>query len=286
MSAAIAEVADLWYAYPDAADEPSPWVLQGVNLRLARGELVCLLGPSGAGKSTLALAMLGIVPQATGGRIRGRVLLDGLDTKRTPVAELATRAGLVFQDPETQFLQPSVEAEVAFGLENLGVSPQEIRDRVGHALRRVGLQGFERRSPHELSGGEKQRVAIASVAAMEPDLLVMDEPTAGLDPAGKAQVREAVQELRGERAALVVTQDSEWAAETADRVLVLENGRVEMEGTPEAVFSEVPELARRGLRAPQVSELAHCLNQRGGGGTYRFVRLEQAARHLERARVG
>lgn len=281
----IVEVKDLWYAYPDPAGGRAPWALRGVNLSLAPGEVICLLGPSGAGKSTLAMALNGLVPQSTGGRIRGQVLVDGLDTKRVPVAEMATRVGIVFQEPETQFLQTSVEAEVAFGLENLGVPPARIRERVRWALERVGLAGFEARPPHQLSGGEKQRAAIAAVIAMEPRLLVLDEPTASLDPVGKVQVFDAIRELRSEHTVLVVTQESEWAAEYADRVLVLDQGVVSMHGGADAILSDVVGLAEHGLRAPQVSELAHCLNRRLGQDAYRFTRLESAVQQLAGARA-
>ncbi len=276
----IVEVDDLWYAYPNSEAEPSPWVLQGISLRLTAGQLTCLMGPSGAGKSTLALALNGSVPQSTGGRIRGRVLVEGLDTKRVPVPQIATRVGIVFQDPETQFLQASVEAEVAFGMENLGVAPDRIRQRVREALEWVGLAGMQARAPQQLSGGEKQRVAIAAVLAMAPTVLVLDEPTASLDPQGKAQVFAAIRKLRSEHTVLVITQDSEWAADYADRVLVLSEGKLAAAGDAAEVLSEVELLARYGLRGPQVSELAHCLNQRAGAPVYRFTQLEEARREL------
>lgn len=276
----IVEVNDLWYAYPDPLSSVLPWTLQGVNLQLTAGELVCLLGPSGAGKSTLAQALVGIVPQSTGGRVRGQVLVDGLDARQTPVPLLASRVGLVFQDPETQFLQTTVQAEVAFGLENLGLPREQIRIRLQQALAQVDLLSFEARSPQQLSGGEKQRVAIAAVLAMWPSVLVLDEPTASLDPLGKRQVFQAVRKLRREQTVLVITQDAEWAADHADRVLVLDGGRIVMQGTPQEVLGDVAGLARHGLRGPQVSELADCLNRRLGTNTYGFVRLEQATREL------
>lgn len=281
----IVEVKDLWYAYPDLDSQTPAWVLRGVDLELAPDELVCLMGPSGAGKSTLALALNGIVPQSTGGRIRGQVTVDGLDTKQTPVAELATHVGIVFQDPETQFLQPTLEAEVAFGLENLGLPPEQIRQRILEALEQVELTGNEARSPYELSGGEKQRAAIAAVLAMQPRVLVLDEPTASLDPLGKVQVFDSIRKLRQGRTVLVVTQDSEWAAEYADRVLVLDGGRLALYGETEAILSDSDRLAQHGLRGPQVSELAHCLNRQLGEPAYRFVRLEAAVQRLAQVRT-
>lgn len=273
----IVEVKDLWYAYPDHQGAEPRWTLRGVDMALERGEFVCLLGPSGAGKTTLALAMNGIVPQSTGGRIRGTVKVLGRDTKQQPVSEFARQVGIVFQDPETQFLHPNVRAELAFGMENLGVPRPEIQERLRWALDRLRLSELELRSPAHLSGGEKQRVAIAAVLAMQPELLVLDEPTASLDPWGKQEVFDAVRELRDGHSVLMVTQDSERAAEYADRVLVLDRGRIVMDGPPESVLTSVEQLHRLGLRPPQVSELADCLN-RGSGN--RFATLAQAVAAL------
>lgn len=270
----IVEVKDLWYAYPDHQEAEPNWTLRGVDMALARGEFVCLLGPSGAGKTTLALAMNGIVPQSTGGRIRGGVYVLGRDTKKHPVSELARQVGIVFQDPETQFLQTSVQAELAFGMENLGVPRSEIRERLRWALDRLRISELELRSPAHLSGGEKQRVAIAAMLAMRPELLVLDEPTTSLDPLGKQEVFDAIRELRDGHSVLMVTQDSERAAEYADRVLVLDRGAIVMEGPPDSVLTSVEQLHRLGLRPPQVSELADCLD-RGSG--QRFSTLAQAA---------
>ena len=281
----VAEARDLWYAYPPLPGERPEWVLRGVSLQLGAGEFVCLMGATGAGKSTLALALNGSVPQSTGGQIRGEVRIEGLDTKRHPVAELAKQIGIVFQDPETQFLQMTVETEVAFGPENLGLPPGEIRARVDWALESVGLGGFHSRSPGHLSGGEKQRVAIASILAMRPRVLVLDEPTASLDPAGKMDIFEIVRTLRQEHTVLMVTQESEAVAEFADRVLVLDHGQIVMEGEPAEVFEEVERLAALGLRAPEIREFAHCLNRRLGTPVYHFNRLEEAVEALREGSI-
>jgi energy-coupling factor transporter ATP-binding protein EcfA2 len=273
----IVEVRDLWYSYPHLQQDKPEWVLRGVDFRLQRGEFVCLLGPSGAGKTTLALAMNGIVPQSTGGRIRGGVFVQGQDAKRHPVADMAKQVGIVFQDPETQFLQTTVRSEVAFGLENLGIPRIEIRERLDWALDRLGLTGFEARAPAHLSGGEKQRVAIAAVLAMRPMLLVLDEPTTSLDPMGKEQVFESIRSLRQDHTVLMITQDSERAAEYADRVMVLNEGEIVMEGVPLSVLTLVEELRALGLRPPEVSELAHCLNR---SPSNRFSTLEEAVAAL------
>ena len=296
------EVRDLWYAYPPIGSRPVPegislrdllkpatmpepeaeWVLRGVDFELKQGEFVCLLGSSGAGKSTLALAMNGSVPQSTGGRIRGQVTVDGLDTKRVPVGELAQRVGVTFQNPETQFTQTTVEAEVAYGLENLGTPPKLIRERVDWALERVRMSSLHRRSPSRLSGGEKQRVGIAALMAMAQPIMVLDEPTASLDPLGTFEVFEAIHRLKGEHTILMVTQDSEQAAEFADRVLVMDRGQIVMAGPPMEVFRRVDDLLALGVRPPQVSELAQCLNYRLGHEAFRFIHLEDALQKLQR----
>ena len=192
----LVEVRDLWYAYPALAGVAPEWVLRGVNLQLRMGEVVGLLGATGAGKSTLALALNGSVPQSTGGQVRGEVVIEGLDSKRHPVAELATRVGIVFQDPETQFLQTTVEAEVAFGPENLGLPVAEIEQRVTWALGAVGLIELRQRAPAQLSGGEQQRVAIAAILAMRPRILVLDHGQIVME-GNPLQVFEQVERLGG-----------------------------------------------------------------------------------------
>jgi energy-coupling factor transporter ATP-binding protein EcfA2 len=222
------------------------------------------MGPTGVGKTTLCLALNGIVPQSTGGRIKGDVHIYGLNTKRQPVADLAQRVGIVFQDAETQLFNMSVEAEIAFGLESLGRPPEEIAERVDWALALVGMSGHKDRSTFHLSGGQMQRVAIASILAMTPSILVLDEPTANLDPLGKAEVFSVVRELRRKRGMtiIMVEHESEHIAEFSDRVIVLNNGRVELEGTPAQIFSQVDRMREIGLHVPQVSELAQSHNQK------------------------
>lgn len=275
----LISVRGLGFAYP--ALEPgaeAPWVLDRVDLDIERGEFLSIMGPTGAGKSTLCLALVGIVPQSTGGLIRGEVRVDGLDTKTEAVASLAGRVGVVFQDPETQLFNMNVEAEIAFGLENKGVAPEEMADRIDWAAHTVGIEGLLDRSPFELSGGQKQRVAIAAVLAMTPDVLVLDEPTASLDPRGKQEVFAVVRDLRRERGMTIVMveQDAECIAEFSDRVAVLAQGRVLRIGSPHEVFACVNELEGLGLRVPQVMEVAERLNRRHGT-THRFTRLEEAA---------
>lgn len=278
----IITVENLSYAYPalQTAQEPE-WVLRGVNLSIEAGEFVAVMGPTGVGKTTFCLALNGIVPHLTGGVIRGRVSVDGLDTLRQSVPRLAQVVGVVFQDPEAQLFNFTVEAELAFGLENLGLPRAEIQERVGWALAQLHLQDFAGSPPARLSGGQKQRVAIASLLALRPKILVLDEPTANLDPQGKAEVFAALQGLRRAYGATVIliSHESELIAELSDRVVVLEAGRVALQGSPEQIFSQVETLRAIGLEVPQVSELAACLSERTGQ-PFAFSRLETAAQAI------
>lgn len=274
----IVVVDNFHYAYPGVhPGEDGPWVLRGVNFEVEEGEFVSIMGPTGVGKTTLCLGLNGIVPQSTGGVIRGNVTIGGWNTKETLVPNLAQRVGLVFQEPETQLFSMSVEAEVAFGLESLGIAPEEIEERVEWALTVVGMSEYRKRSPFSLSGGQKQRAAIASILAMTPKILVLDEPTASLDPLGKTEVFSVVRELRHRRGMTIVMAsfESERIAEFSDRVIVLREGVVEQEGTPGEVFSQVELMQDIGLAVPQVSELAYCLNERHGSN-FGFTLLDEA----------
>ncbi len=278
----IVEFREFGYAYPPLTpDGEETWVLRAVNLEVEAGEFVSIMGPTGVGKTTLCLALNGIVPQSTGGAVRGDVVVDGMNTKRQPIPRLAQRVGIVFQEPETQLFNMTVEADVAYGLETLGMPRQEIEERITWALSVVGMEGQRKRSPFHLSGGQMQRVAIASMLAMTPKVLVLDEPTANLDPVGKAEVFSVVRELRRERGMtiLMVEHEIEHIAEFSDRVVVLYDGQVEMDGPPQRTLTEVERLRELGLRAPQVSELADCLDRRYGTG-FEFVRVDDAYREL------
>jgi energy-coupling factor transport system ATP-binding protein len=288
---ALITIDNLAYAYPPAQPGAEPeWVLNGIDLEIAAGEFLAVMGPTGGGKTTLCLALNGIVPHSTGGIIGGQVVVEGLNSKRQPVAELARRVALVFQEPETQLFNMTVEMEVAFGLENLGLLRTEMNERIEWALSLVRMQGRRHYSPFQLSGGQKQRVAIAAMLAMQPKILVLDEPTANLDPVGKREVFTAVETLRHqlEMTIIMVSHESEQIAEFADRVVVLHKGKVALSGPPTAVFSQVATLQQIGLAVPQVSVLAHTLNQRDGT-SYDFVRLgdaEQGSRGAGERRSG
>lgn len=280
----VVRVEDLYYAYPS----PIPGVgevpvLRGVNLTIARGEFLALMGPTGAGKTTFCLALNGLVPQATGGAIRGRVEVLGKDPRAVPVSELAAEVGIVFQDAESQLFTTTVEAEVAFGPENLALPPAEIAERVSWALDVVGMAPYRDRAPWQLSGGQKQRVAIAATLAMLPEVLILDEPTAGLDPLGQAEVLGVIESLcrRRQMTILWVSHDAEHVAEFADRVAVMVEGRILSEGAPKDLFWREEALRSAGLAAPQVTQVAAALNRRLGTA-YRFTRLGEAEIALQR----
>jgi len=255
--------------------------LNKINLEIKRGEYLGIMGLNGAGKTTLGLSINGIVPQSTMGLYDGKVTVEGLDTATTPVREMARTVGIVFDNPEFQMSQVSAAEEVALGLENLGVPNEEMPPRVGAALGTVGLAGFEERSPMGLSGGQQQRLAIASVLAMQPKILFMDEPTSNLDPIGKEEVFELARKLNREEGMTVIVaeHEAEVLAAYADRIVVLHQGEIVMIGTPSEVFSRGAELAKIGLRVPQATELA--LSLAAAGAKDLPVTTEQAVTWLE-----
>jgi len=275
-------IQNLHYAYPplEPGGEPVP-ALRGIDLQVEQGEFLALMGRIGAGKTTLCLTLNGLVPHATGGVIRGDVIVLGRNTKTQTVADLAAQVGLVFQNPEEQLFHMRVEDEVAFGPENLGLPREEIAQRVAWALQVVGLEHARHRSPLHLSGGEKQRLAIAAVLAMRPRILVLDEPTASLDPQGAAEVFATLRELRQRMALTIVmaTQNSELVAEQADRLAVLDQGRIAMIGPPGELLSQVERMHQLGVGVPQVAEAAAQLNARLGT-SFRFTRLDDAQQTL------
>jgi energy-coupling factor transport system ATP-binding protein len=279
-------IRDLNYAYPPPLHGGAPVsVLRGVNLEIGAGEFVAVLGRVGAGKSTLCMALNGLVPHATGGIFRGAVTVLGRNTKEHSIADLAQSAGLVFQDPEMQLTQMRVEDELAFGPENLGVPTGEIEERVTWALDAVGLAGYRDRSPLLLSGGEKQRVAISAMLAMRPQVLALDEPTANLDPAGKAAIFNLLVRLARERQITIVlaTQELERVARYAQRVVVLHDGAIALDDAPAAVFAQTSLLREWGIGVPQLAELASLLTQQTGR-PYRFLRMGEAYAQLRSER--
>lgn len=255
------EIKDLVFRYPQAQEEEEfPPAVAGVNIQIEKGEFVAILGHNGSGKSTLAKCLNGLY-QPT----EGSILVDGLDTRdEEEVWELRAKAGMVFQNPDNQIVATVVEEDVAFGAENLGVPQEEIRRRVDWALDVVDMSDFKKQAPHQLSGGQKQRVAIAGILAMNPDYIILDEPTDMLDPNGRKEVIETIQKLnKEENKTIVLITHFMNEAVLADRILVMEKGKLILEGKPREVFSRVERMKEIGLDVPQVTELAHRLTQAG-----------------------
>jgi len=249
------------FRYPRAKE----YSLKNINLKVRKGEFLGILGASGSGKSTLCLTFNGIIPHSIKGEFRGDVYVKGYNTKDTSVARLSTIVGLVMQNPDSQLFNMTVEEEIAFGLENLGLDTEEIKRRVRWALKITGLEGLENEFPPNLSGGQKQRLAIASVLAMKPEVLVLDEPTSQLDPLGKEQVLSLVTLLNKEQGItiILVEHNTEYLLSFADRVIVLDKGEIILEGKPKQVFEEVETLERLGIKIPASVKIAHELKKRG-----------------------
>jgi energy-coupling factor transporter ATP-binding protein EcfA2 len=272
----LIEIIDLSYTYPGTTTA----VLQDVNLTIGKGEFVSIMGPTGAGKTTLCLTLNGLIPHSLGGEVEGDVEILGMNTKYYPTEQLATKVSMVFQEPEGQLFCMSVEEEVAFGPENLGLPREEIRKRVDWALEAVRMKDFIDRFPMNLSGGQKQRVCIAAALSMRPEILVLDEPTSGLDPIGKMEVFSVVRDLKDkyDMTILMVENESERVAEFSDRVVLMSEGKIVLDGSPRQVLVDnVSTLEQVGILPPQVSELSQMLNS----GTvarrkYSFLNLDEA----------
>ena len=234
-------------------------IIKNISLEIEKGTFVALLGHNGSGKSTLAKLMNGVlVPNS------GKAFVDGLDTSdENLIWDIRRRVGMVFQNPDNQIVATTVEEDVAFGPENLGVEPKEIRRRVDEALESVRMSEFKSHSPSQLSGGQKQRVAIAGILAMQPDCILFDESTAMLDPHGREEVMSQILRLRSEGMTVVLITHYMNEAVFADRVVVVNDGEIAMDSTPAQVFSQVEKLRELGLDVPQVTHLAHLLNRDG-----------------------
>lgn len=256
-----AQAKQLWFHYTDENGErTSPDILKDISLSIDKGDFVALLGHNGSGKSTFAKHMNAILlPSA------GTMTVDGIDIKdESQRFTLRSHVGMVFQNPDNQIVATIVEEDVAFGPENLGIPPQEIRERVDDALKAVEMYDYREHAPSQLSGGQKQRVAIAGIIAMRPDCIVLDEPTAMLDPSGRREVMNTIHMLNREYGITIVliTHYMEEAAQ-ANRVVVMDDGKVVLDNTPKEVFSHVETLKKIGLDVPQVTELAYRLQQAG-----------------------
>lgn len=261
MSENIIEFQNVSFRYEaDESEKSLPLCVENVSLNIKKGDFVAVLGHNGSGKSTLAkLSNSILIPES------GRVLVDGVDTADESLSyDIRRTVGVVFQNPDNQIVASIVEEDVAFGPENLGVPPDELRRRVDDALKAVGMYEYRHHEPHKLSGGQKQRVAIAGMIAMLPECIVLDEPTAMLDPKGRKEVMDTVRRLNRERGMTVVfiTHFMEEAA-TADRVVVMDNAKILLDGTPQAVFSKAELLKKIGLDVPKAAALAAELRANG-----------------------
>lgn len=256
----IIEIKNLHFFYESEDDTPSVEVLKGIDLNIKKGEFVAILGHNGSGKSTLAKHLNGIlVPK------QGQVIVDGIDTNdESKLFDLRQRAGMVFQNPDNQIVSSVVEEDVAFALENLGVPYDEMRKRVDDSLKAVNMYEYRLHSPAQLSGGQKQRVAIAGIIAMRPKCIILDEPTAMLDPQGRKEVLSAIHHMNREYGITIVliTHYMEEATQ-CDRVVVMDKGKIIIDNVPKKVFSQVELLKKIGLDVPQVTELCWLLKNSG-----------------------
>ncbi len=270
-------VEHLAYSYPGVDDTPGVAVFEDLNLQIEEGSFVAVLGSNGCGKSTLAKHFNSILLPSG-----GKVYVCGMDTSdEDKIMAVRRNVGMVFQNPDNQIVANVVEEDVAFGPENLGVASPAIRQRVDRALKQVGMYEYREHAPHLLSGGQKQRIAIAGIIAMEPKCIVLDEPTAMLDPKGRREVMETIEKLNAEKKITVVliTHHMDEAAR-AQRVIVLSNGQVAADGTPQQVFSQVELLHAIRLAAPETVELCYALNQKGAALPLNKLSAEECAQAL------
>ena len=273
----IISVEHLAYSYPDLDGQKGTRVFEDLNLTIQDGSFVAILGTNGCGKSTLAKHFNSILLPSG-----GKVYVDGIDTSDLErIIAVRRCVGMVFQNPDNQIVANVVEEDVAFGPENLGVASPEIRRRVDKALKQVGMYEYREHAPHLLSGGQKQRVAIAGVIALEPKCIVLDEPTAMLDPRGRKDVMDTIEKLNREKGITVVliTHHMDEAA-MAQRVIVLDQGKVASDGTPAEVFAQVDMLHGIGLAAPDTVELCYALRQKGAALPLNTLTPEECAQAL------
>lgn len=254
------KIENVSYEYSSYIDESIQLAVKELSLEVKRGEFLAVLGHNGSGKSTLAKMINGLILPS-----KGDVFVNGINTRdEDRIWDIRSTAGMVFQNPDNQIVATIVEEDVAFGPENLGIPPAEIRKRVDDALEVVEMSEYKRHAPHLLSGGQKQRVAIAGILAMEPDCIIFDEPTAMLDPVGRQEVLDTIKKLNKEKnkTIILITHFMDEAVE-ADRILVLNEGEPVMLGTPNDIFRRVDQLKSLGLDVPQVTELVYELNKEG-----------------------
>ncbi len=256
----IIETENLTYTYPSGT-KPS---IRDVSIKIDKGEFVLITGPSGCGKTTLCRCFNGLIPHFYQGELKGEITVAGLRISEQPIYEMAKHVGLVFQNPENQLFALSVEKDVAFGLENLGVPREEMRKRVDWALNLTGICDLRERAPHELSGGQQQRVAIASVLAMQPEIIVLDEPTSFLDPLGAKKIFEVIYDLNRKLGITVVLVEHrlDLTAKYANHIAIMDDGKIVLDGEPREILSS--EQARLiGVGIPKPTRLYQILRKDG-----------------------
>jgi len=256
----IIETKNLTYTYPTGT-KPA---FEDVTLEIDKGEFIVLTGPSGCGKTTLCRCFNGLIPHFYSGKLEGEIYVSNLKVIEHPIHELARHVGMVFQNPENQLFALSVEKDVAFGLENLGISREEMRERVDWALKMTGIYELKDRAPYELSGGQQQRVAIASVLAMQPEIIVLDEPTSFLDPVGAKNIFEVVNELNKDLGITIILVEHrlDLTSKYASRVMIMDKGRIILDGLPKEVLNS-EEARLIGVGIPKVTRLYQILRNKG-----------------------
>ncbi|MEM3699360.1 MAG: ATP-binding cassette domain-containing protein [Candidatus Bathyarchaeia archaeon] len=256
----VIETKNLTYTYPGGT-KPS---ISDVSIKIEKGEFALITGPSGCGKTTLCRCFNGLIPHFYQGELKGEITVAGLDVLKNPIYEMAKHVGLVFQNPENQLFALSVEKDVAFGLENLGVPREEIRKRVDWALNLTGIYDLRERAPHELSGGQQQRVAIASILAMQPEVMVLDEPTSFLDPLSAKKIFEVIYELNKKLGITVVLVEHrlDLTARYTNHIIVMDDGKVVLDGEPHKILSS-EEARLIGIGIPKATRLYHILRKDG-----------------------
>ncbi len=275
---ALIETKSLTYSYPGAT-KPS---ISDVSIKVEKGEFVLITGPSGCGKTTLCRTFNGLIPQFYQGELKGEITVAGLDAAKHPTYEMARHVGLVFQNPENQLFALSVEKDVAFGLENLGYPRDEMRKRVDWALNLTGISDLRDRSPHEMSGGQQQRVAIAAVLAMQPEIIVLDEPTSFLDPLSAQKIFDVIHELNKNLGLTVILVEHrlDLTAKYANHIIIMDQGKVRFDGETRRILSN-EETRLIGVGIPKATLLYEMLNKDGANlGTVTPLSSDELAKML------
>ncbi len=276
MDSKIISVNELSFAYHQAENENPQLVLDDVSFEIEKGSFTTIIGKNGSGKSTAAKNINALLLPT-----KGSVYVKGYDTKdESHIWDIRQTAGMVFQNPDNQIVSSIVKDDVAFGPENIGIDPEEIRKRVDEALRSVNMGKFRNKAPHMLSGGQKQRIAIAGVVAMKPECIIFDEPTAMLDPKGRKEVMSIIKKLHKEGITILLITHFMQEAAMADRVIIMDEGKVKLDGSPQEVFDHPKELDEMNLSVPLVVKLAQSLRQKGVDVPKDVIDTEKMVKYL------